>query len=278
MVAREETEAAIVLALSVIITTTGAGCSPGTGGFNCSVSGPGVIQLYKWHEPYAGLELRPLLLTGWSLTSNGTYAKMVERADVTVAVEIGVWRGLSATHIARAMQRRGKGGVLFAVDTWLGAIEFWNLRLTNGMPDPKRDLFLTNGYPSVYYTFLSNMVHANVSEYVVPVPMTSRMAARHFRAMRVRFDLIHIDAAHEYEDIREDIALWLPLLASCGVMLGDDYSPRVWPGVVRAVDELAASSPGYKVVRPPLSVNQSAHRPNPLGVKWWMQREGCKSP
>ena len=49
------------------------------------------------------------------------------------------------------------------------------------------------------------------------------------------------------------------------MMLGDDYS-LFWPGVVRVVNA-AASSPGYKVGRPPLNVNQSSHRPNRLGVK-----------
>ena len=128
-------------------------CPPGKGGLNCSVSGPSVVQLLKWHDPYAGIKLLPNLLTGWSQTRDETYAEMVGLSHATVAVEIGVWRGLSASLIAGAMQRRGQGGVLFAVDTWLGAVEFWNLRLTGGMPDPERDLFLKNGYPSVYYNF-----------------------------------------------------------------------------------------------------------------------------
>ena len=116
------------------------------------------------------------------------------------------------------------------------------------------------------------MVHAIVSKYVVPFPMTSRIAVQFFRDANVHFDLIHIDAAHEYADIKEDINVWLPLLAKCGVMLGDDYS-QSWPGVVRAVDELNTSKPGYKVVRP--SVEQGGKKTDPLGGKWWLRPRGC---
>ena len=52
-----------------------------------------------------------------------TYAETVKGSRATVAVEIGVWRGLSASHIAGAMKQQGRGGVLFAVDTWLGALK-----------------------------------------------------------------------------------------------------------------------------------------------------------
>jgi predicted O-methyltransferase YrrM len=51
-------------------------------------------------------------------------------------------------------------------------------------------------------------------------------------------DVIHIDAAHEYDDVKEDIRLWWPLVRPCGVLLGDDYT-HYWPGVVQAVDEFA---------------------------------------
>lgn len=166
-------------------------CRAGLGGPGCNVSGKTVIALHKFHDPYAGLQLRPNLLTGWSETPDQTYIDMVELSAASIAVEVGVWRGLSASHIAQAMKARGNGGILFCVDTWLGAIEFWNLRVTNGKADPARDLFLQNGYPSVYYNFLSNMVHAKVSEYVVPMPMTSRMAADLFKQSGLSIDLIH---------------------------------------------------------------------------------------
>ena len=193
-----------------------------------------------------------------------------------MAVEVGVWRGLSATLIAGAMRARGRGGVLFAVDTWLGAVEFWNLRFSGGRPDRARDLHLVNGYPTVYYTFLSNVVRRQLSEYITPMPMTSRMAAQLLHMEGVKADLIHLDAAHEYNDIKEDIRIWLPLLQPCGILLGDDYM-RDWPGVVRAADQLAAIGE-FQVVRPKLPNATQGARANVdgrYGVKWWAQRVGC---
>lgn len=49
------------------------------------------------------------------------------------------------------------------------------------------------------------------------------------------FDLIYIDAAHDYESIKKDIQLYLPKCKR--IIAGHDYSPE-WPGVVNAVDEL----------------------------------------
>ena len=59
------------------------------------------------------------------------------------------------------------------------------------------------------------------------------------------FDLIYIDAAHDYESVRNDLAAWWPKLKPGGLMSGHDYFPdkRVWRGkecgVWKAVHEFA---------------------------------------
>ena len=50
------------------------------------------------------------------------------------------------------------------------------------------------------------------------------------------FDIVYVDAAHEYESVKADIAAWLPKVKTGGVICGDDYVAG-WPGVVQAVDE-----------------------------------------
>jgi hypothetical protein len=50
------------------------------------------------------------------------------------------------------------------------------------------------------------------------------------------FDIVYIDAAHEYDAVKADIAAWLPKVKAGGIICGDDYVPG-WPDVVRAVDE-----------------------------------------
>ena len=50
------------------------------------------------------------------------------------------------------------------------------------------------------------------------------------------FDFIYIDANHEYDEVKKDIELYLPKLASNGIIGGHDYH-EVWPDVVDAVNE-----------------------------------------
>ncbi len=240
-------------------------CPAGSGGQSCSINRT-IIPLCKTYDAFSNLALRTPLLTGWhGGMQDSDYVELIRENNVSVAIEIGVWRGLSASSIAKALKTNGNGGVLFAVDTWLGAPEFWNLRITEGAPDPRRDMFLINGYPSVYYTFLSNMVHSGVHEYIVPLPMTSRMAARLLtESKRFVADLIHLDAAHEYEDIKEDIELWLPLLTRCGLLLFDDVQ-NGWEGVDRAIDEFMNSHQSFALHR------VAKH-------KAYAQRRSCKHP
>lgn len=50
------------------------------------------------------------------------------------------------------------------------------------------------------------------------------------------FDFIYIDANHKYDKVKKDIKLYLPKLASKGIIGGHDYH-EVWPDVVNAVDD-----------------------------------------
>jgi len=49
-------------------------------------------------------------------------------------------------------------------------------------------------------------------------------------------DLIFIDALHDYESVKQDIALWWPKVRIGGILSGHDFNHR-WPGCERAVAE-----------------------------------------
>eukprot|EP00747_Dinoflagellata_sp_TGD_P066089 gnl/TRDRNA2_/TRDRNA2_154646_c0_seq2.p1 gnl/TRDRNA2_/TRDRNA2_154646_c0~~gnl/TRDRNA2_/TRDRNA2_154646_c0_seq2.p1 ORF type:complete len:341 (+),score=36.22 gnl/TRDRNA2_/TRDRNA2_154646_c0_seq2:67-1089(+) len=209
------------------------GCGPGRAGKQCSL---GLATVFHEHDPYRNFSPKPIDLQGWSVGPN-IYNKVAKLAKARMIVEVGVWKGLSASYLASYLKEQNEG-VLVAVDTWLGALEFWNRRWTNGKYDPSRDMMLKNGYPNVYYQFLSNVVRLNLAPFVIPFPSTSRMAQEFLAEQHAQADLIHIDAAHEYADVKEDIARWWPMLKKGGILLGDDYDKN-WPGVMKAVDEFA---------------------------------------
>ncbi|KGI66642.1 class I SAM-dependent methyltransferase [Mycobacterium rufum] len=48
---------------------------------------------------------------------------------------------------------------------------------------------------------------------------------------------VHLDARHDYDSVRADIAAWLPKVRPGGWLSGDDYDAWQWPGVVQAVED-----------------------------------------
>lgn len=65
--------------------------------------------------------------------------------------------------------------------------------------------------------------------------MPSTQAARSFADESL--DAVIIDANHNYEFVRDDLAAWLPKVKRGGIVAGDDYRNPSWPGVERAVTE-----------------------------------------
>jgi len=51
------------------------------------------------------------------------------------------------------------------------------------------------------------------------------------------FDFVFIDADHTYEGVHRDITAAFRRVRHGGMILGHDYNPKDFPGVVRAVDE-----------------------------------------
>jgi len=53
-----------------------------------------------------------------------------------------------------------------------------------------------------------------------------------------KIDLIFIDGAHGYLDVKADIEAWYPHMKPNGLMVFHDYGADPWVGVKRAVDEM----------------------------------------
>jgi predicted O-methyltransferase YrrM len=184
---------------------------------------------------YAGFSpIRALDLQGW----NGTHPvlmRAVEEVKPSLAFDIGVWKGQSVASLSEAMRRVRPDSALLAIDTFLGSPGHWDRTRADRIVE---SLGLVHGWPSLYWQFLSNMVLSGHAERVVPLPQTSDNAAVILAQLRLRPELIHIDAAHEYEPVKRDIENYWALLRAGGIMIGDDYP---WPGVKKAADEFAAA-------------------------------------
>lgn len=167
---------------------------------------------------YDDLELLPERLTGW-----GSYDKFFEKILLQVnpktIVEVGSWLGASAINMAKlCKQHELQCDSIICIDTWLGAAEFWTMMSHT----PERDLKCKNGYPSVYYQFLSNVVHHDAQDLIQPIPNTSVVGFEILKYKRIRPDLVYIDGSHLEDDVYLDIKNYRTIINPGGVLFGDD--------------------------------------------------------
>jgi len=216
-----------------------------------SLVGHHIMQRAYGYNIWEGFQPNRLTpdLQGW----NGDHPSLERLAAAptgagTVVVDVGVWKGQSTITMANAMRRAGIDGCVIAVDTFLGSAENWS--------GPGALFSRQHGLPDLYTTFLNNVYAAGLTEYIVPLPQTSSVAALILQRMQITAAVVHIDAAHEYEDVIRDASAYWEILALGGYLIGDDYH-ETWPGVVRAAGEFSA-----KVGRP-LNVD---------GPKWILQK------
>ncbi len=159
---------------------------------------------------------KALKITGWMTQDELEWLAEQARRCSCIA-EIGSYQGRSTRALAD-----NTSGVLYAIDTWKGSSDF--------TPEQKGQ----NGW--LFEQFTKNMAGL---ENVRPVQMSSLEAAAAFSDRQ--FDLIFIDAEHDYDNVKADIEAWLPRLKPGGILAGHDYID-CYPGVLKAVADLV---PGF---------------------------------
>ena len=168
-------------------------------------------------------------LQGW----NGDapiLSNTISNTRPSVIFDVGVWKGQSTINMAKKCIDLNIDCRVYAIDTFLGSTE----HIVNDFPNyllPK-----SYGYPSLYYTFLNNVICSGVADIVYPIPNTSDNAFHILKHFKINADLIHIDAAHEYDLVLRDMENYWQLLNPGGTMICDDYFNQ-WPGVVNAVND-----------------------------------------
>lgn len=184
---------------------------------------------------YENLNLLPLDLQGWNGNSK-FFGELITNIKPTTIIEVGSWKGQSAVNMGKKVKELNLNTQIYCVDTWLGAIEFW----TNLGSSNERNLQLLNGYPQVYYQFLSNVVHSELQDVILPFPNTSENGYRYFSHYGITSEMIYIDASHEVDDVYRDITNYFKLLKPNGVIFGDDYVD--WVGVRDAVNQFVSEN------------------------------------
>ena len=179
-------------------------------------------------EVYERVEVLPPLVHGWCV-HDYIFGPLLADQKIRTVIEVGVWLGKTTVYIAPKLPA---GSRYFAVDHWKGSEEHY----VAGS--------IENEYvKTLYQQFLSNMIQFGLQDKVIPVHMRSLDAAKKFKELGIKADLIYIDAAHDYINVLQDLMAWLPMLAPGGVFCGDDWH---YGGVRNAVKQFAAKK-GFKI-------------------------------
>lgn len=215
------------------------------------------MRIIHPRSPYDSVDVSPAVvdLQGWGGSDSPVFRDIMTLIRPTSIVEVGTWKGRSAIRMAEIARNLGLDALIVCVDTWLGSL---HLLLSD---EWRPQLRFRAGRPSIYDTFLANVMSCGFTERIIPFPQTSATAAAFLLRHGVQVDLVHIDASREEADVLSDCRVWWKLLRPGGMLMGDEYM-QAWTGVVRAATVFS------REVGVPLQVGGS-----PPHQKWLLQKQ-----
>lgn len=173
-------------------------------------------------------------LPGW-FDYQELYDSAVERVPPhAVMVEVGCWQGRSLAYLADRVRASGKRINLWGVDHGVGT--------DSDTERPLHGPTLAACGGNTLGLLAANLRACGLADVAVPMGCTSLRAASLFPPASV--DFVFLDAAHDYQNVRADLAAWWPAIKPGGVLSGHDYDD-FWVGVVQAVDEYFGFSPRH---------------------------------
>lgn len=150
------------------------------------------------------------------------YKEMVERFDDAHFVEVGCWKGRSVCYLAVEIINSNKNILVDCVDIF----EYSNIQ--SDIAEDK--------YENIYAELLKNI--KPVRHIVNPVKGESIIVSKFYPLQSL--DFVFIDAAHDYENVFNDIASWFGRIKDGGVIAGHDYDSS--EGVRMAVNKFFGES------------------------------------
>lgn len=151
-----------------------------------------------------------------------SFIAWAHQVDVKKIAEIGVNKGETSLLFRNLFPQ----AELYLIDPWSLSTDY----IGSGTPISRKIKHYEKAYCAVSSQFANDpSVHI--------LRMGSAQAAK---LTPNDFDLIFIDANHEYLHVKEDILSWLPKLRPGGILAGHDYEPSIpiFDGVKQAVDEI----------------------------------------
>lgn len=164
------------------------------------------------------------------------YDHVVSRYDGGILVEVGNYLGRSLCYLGDQVKRSGKPFHVVGVDWGVGS----------GVEDDGNDhhhAAVSEGGGTMAGQLHRNVLACGLKDVITLITGDSVRAASLFPNFGLT--MVFIDANHSYASVSADIRTWLPKVRVGGVLAGDDIGlpdeppeAKVWPGVVRAVNEL----------------------------------------
>lgn len=171
---------------------------------------------------------------GWYSQTQITMLKSVAASVVGLegmCIEVGCWKGNSTIAIAQSIP----DGMICAIDTWEGSVD----------ENPNHDTVRMAREQPVMDIFKANIRISSVQDSVMIFKMDWRVFFSKYqsRIAREGIRFLHIDGAHDYQSVKDNIDAALPYMVNLGVMCGDDIATAhkgrddLKGGVERAVSE-----------------------------------------
>jgi hypothetical protein len=180
-------------------------------------------------------------IPGWFQWRSAQEEAAQRFADGSRFVEVGNYLGRSLCSLGEVAAQSGKRFTLIGVDTCRGS----------GVEGTRRKDYhgaaVAEGGGTFAGALHKNVLDCGYADLIALIVADSVTASSFFADGSI--DWVHLDARHDREHVRADIAAWLPKVKRDGWLSGDDYDEAKWPEVVSTVQEVL---PGAR----PWSVNQ----------------------
>ncbi|MGN6185469.1 MAG: class I SAM-dependent methyltransferase [Thermoanaerobaculia bacterium] len=145
-------------------------------------------------------------------------------------VEVGNYLGRSLCSLGEVVQQSRKRFTIIGVDTCRGS----------GIEGPKQKDYhgaaVAEGGGTFAGTLHRNIIECGLADAISVIISDSVTASTFFADRSIGW--VHLDARHDRESLKADIAAWMPKVARGGWLSGDDFDEVKWPDVVATIRSL----------------------------------------